>query len=80
MADDIVTQVIDCWSDTTIRTHSVGCWEWHPHCAIAILAAEIERLRTAGDALATNYALMLDDRWSAFSDAFLKDWQEARRG
>ena len=43
--DGIVTQVIQRWSDTTISTHYDGCWEWHPHCAIAILADEIERLR-----------------------------------
>jgi hypothetical protein len=41
---DIVTQVIQRWSDTTISTHHGGCWEWHPHCAIAILADEIKRL------------------------------------
>jgi hypothetical protein len=57
--DGIVTQVIQRWSDTTISTHYDGCWEWHPHCAIAILAdeiaaerAEVARLRAAGDALA----------------------------
>lgn len=53
---DIVERVIECWSDTTIRTHSEACWEWHPHCAIAILAAEIERLR------ADNSDLRIDNR------------------
>lgn len=41
---------------------------------------EIERLRAVGDAMATNYQLLLEDRWSAFSAAFLSEWKEARRG
>jgi hypothetical protein len=54
---DIATRVIQRWSDTTISTHYDGCWEWHPHCAVAILADEIERLRAEfsavlGDAIA----------------------------
>lgn len=29
-----------------IQTHSENCWKWHPHCCIAILCDEIERLKT----------------------------------
>ena len=43
-------------------------------------ADEIERLRAAGDAMATNYELLLDQNWSAFAASFLHEWQEARRG
>lgn len=43
-------------------------------------ADEIERLRAAGDALAINYELMLEQDWSAFSVAFLHEWKDARRG
>lgn len=42
-------------------------------------AAEIKRLRTAGDALATNYELMLEQDWSSFLEEFLYEWKEARR-
>lgn len=48
--------------------------------AVREQADEIDRLRVAGDALAENYKIMLDDHWSAFSAAFLTAWQEARRG
>ena len=41
---------------------------------------EIVRLRAAGDALATNYELMLEQDWSSFLEAFLHAWKEARRG
>lgn len=41
---------------------------------------EVERLRAHGDALAMNYEIMLEPRWSAFGQAFLTAWQEARRG
>ena len=41
--------------------------------------AKIERLQAAGDALATNYELMLEQDWSSFLEAFLYEWKEARR-
>ena len=64
-SDGLVTQVIQRWSDTTISTHYDGCWEWHPHCAIAILANEIERLRTevgAADALANTLRTLVAEQ------------------
>ena len=42
-------------------------------------ADEIERLRAAGDAMATSYQLLLDQNWSAFAASFLHAWREARR-
>jgi hypothetical protein len=77
--DDIVNQVIKHWSDTTIRTHSVECWEWHPHCAIAILANEIERLRarTAEQALVHDAWLTeraLADQLAEALRIVVRDW------
>ena len=58
MADDIVTRL----QDTAYKTDL--CWE---------AAAEIERLRAAGDALAASIRI---GRWDGALDA----WEEARRG
>ena len=71
MTDDIVTR---------LHRHD---HDWlpdvHTPCDYCDALHEILRLRAAGDAMATNYELLLDDHWSAFSAAFLSEWKEARR-
>jgi len=40
-----VDDIIEKWDNELIRTHSEECWQWHPTCAIALLADEIYHLR-----------------------------------
>lgn len=85
MSGDIVER-LRRWDDGRISTHWAGCMDTHPECAIVFAAdaieardAKIERLQAAGDALATNYELMLEQDWSSFLEAVLHEWKEARR-
>jgi len=47
-----VDSIIEKWDDDIVRTHSADCWQWHPTCAIAILADEIYDLRSLIEAWA----------------------------
>ena len=79
MADDIVTRlrIIHCAADDLTLCGT---------CLICQAANEIERLRAAGDALATRLRWWTDgsDRWwtdEAYPDhQALQTWEQARRG
>jgi hypothetical protein len=47
-----VDSIIEKWDDDLVRTHSADCWQWHPTCAIALLADEIYYLRSLIEAWA----------------------------
>ena len=49
---NVIDKIIGQWDDEITRTHSVECWQWHPICAIALLADEIYHLRSLIEAWA----------------------------
>lgn len=51
MDDSELARIKTAWSDDRERTHSEGCRQWHPECAVVGLVGEVERLRAHRDAL-----------------------------
>ena len=47
-----VDSINEKWDNDIVRTHSADCWQWHPSCAIKLLADEIYHLRSLIEAWA----------------------------
>ena len=45
MTDEELARIKTAWSGYSERTHSDGCRQWHPECAVVGLVGEVERLR-----------------------------------
>ena len=45
LTDEELARIKTAWSSDRQRTHSEGCRQWHPECAVVVLAGEVERLR-----------------------------------
>ena len=46
---DLLRRIAIVWGDERTRTHSDGCWKWHPECAVEILMTEIRLLSNEVD-------------------------------
>lgn len=49
---NVIDKIIGQWDDEVTRTHYEDCWQWHPTCAVKILADEIYYLRSLIEAWA----------------------------
>ena len=52
MDDEELARIKTAWSSDRQRTHSEGCRQWHPECAVVGLVGEVERLRGQVDDVA----------------------------
>ena len=52
MTDEELARIKTAWSGYPERTHSEGCREWHPECAVVGLVGEVEWLRGQVDDVA----------------------------
>ena len=79
VADDIVTRLQAHRDIDNDRCCECGHWTAHDDdCVIGRAVAEIERLRAAGDVIASVLASLVGDR--ADVQRLLDAWEKARRG
>ena len=66
MDESELARIKTAWSSDRQRTHSEGCREWHPECAVVGLVGEVERLR--------EQAAINEERYGAWR----RRWEEMR--